>query len=153
MRSLILLVVAFVLGFLVLGFLVRTIDSPEPVPAAEAPSGSAAEGTPVFSWEYETSENSDGIPETTITLAAAYPNGFVERKEIDTVEGSCNDYPEPDADVYENSTMIICYYAGLGRYYKVVTSGDEYLVQRRIFEEASPDYDPPVTDFETIATF
>lgn len=153
MRSLIALAVALLLGFLLLGFVIRTIDSSKEAPATETRTESEPQGAPSFSWEYESLEGEDGIPETRIMLAVTYPNGFVERKEVDTVEGSCNEYLEPDEDVYEGSTMIICYYAGLGRYFKVVNSGDEYLVQRRIFEEASPDYDPPITDFETIATF
>ncbi len=49
--------------------------------------------------------------------------------------------------------MIICYYAGLGRYYKVVEDRDGYAVQRRVFEEASPDYDPPPQAYETVVRF
>lgn len=81
-------------------------------------------------------------------------NGTSQTKEIDTIEGSRNEYVSPDADVYAQSEMIICYYAGFGRYYKVVASGNgTYSVQRREFEEASPHYTPLVASFETIVVF
>lgn len=109
-------------------------------------------GVPVFEWTYQTFTQ-DEIPRTTISLKARYSGGTVQKKEIDTIQGGCNAYSEPDADVYQGSEMIICYYAGLGHYYKVVESEDEYLVQRKVFEEASPEYDPPIENFQTIAQF
>lgn len=110
------------------------------------------EGAPIFEWSYESSTE-DEIPRTTISLTAIYPDGERESKKIQTIEGGCNEYVSPDSDVYENSSMIICYYAGLGHYFKVVEAGGKFNVQERIFEEASPDYSPPVTGYETIATF
>lgn len=111
-----------------------------------------ADAAPIFIWSYEPTPDTD-IPRTIITLNAARADGRIEAKEIDVVEGECNEYPDPDADVYADSTMIICYYAGLGRYYKVVEGEGGYLVQRKVFEEASPEYDPPIQQFETIARF
>lgn len=110
------------------------------------------EGKPVFTWSYSSFEKNE-IPRTTISLSARYENGFVVTKMIDTIEGGCNEYQERDVDVYAGSSVIICYYAGLGRYFKVVENGSIYEVKRKEFEEASPDYNPPVRTFETIATF
>jgi hypothetical protein len=107
---------------------------------------------PSFQWSYQEFEESE-IPRTTITLTARSSDGVSQTKEIDTIEGGCNEYAEPDVDAYSTSTMIICYYAGLGRYYKVVEQDGTYLVQRKIFEEASPDYVPVQNEFETIASF
>lgn len=114
---------------------------------------SEPQGEPTFSWSYSTDESGE-IARTKITLRAMYFDGTSRTKEIDTVDGTCNTYPSPDDDVYPKSDQIICYYAGFGLYYKVVATGNgTYSVQRREFEEASPDYSPPVTGFETIVVF
>lgn len=110
------------------------------------------EGKPLFTWSYASFEK-DEILRTTISLTARYANGFATTKVIDTIEGTCNEYENRDADVYSESSMIICYYAGLGRYFKVVERENLYEVKRKEFEEASPDYNPPVRTFETVATF
>jgi len=109
-------------------------------------------GEPTFSWSYATDETGE-IPRTRITLRAMYFDGTSRMKEIDTVDGTCNVYPSPETDVYPKSEQIICYYAGLGHYFKIVAQDGKYLVQKRTFEEASPDYTPPVTNFETIVVF
>lgn len=106
-----------------------------------------------FEWVYEPMGEKEGIPQTTISLVGHYTDGTSEKNQIDKIEGGCNEYSNPDKDVYKGSTEIICYYAGFGRYYKVVQSGERYLVQRKEFEEASPDYNPPIQDFKTIAQF
>jgi hypothetical protein len=121
------------------------------VPVGEGVPQETSQGKPTFSWKYATDESGE-IPQTTISLIASYPARGAT-KVIDTIEGTCNAYVSPDADVYAQSEMIICYYAGFGRYYKVVEKNGIYQVQRREFEEASPDYNPPVASFETIATF
>lgn len=120
---------------------------PQPEPIVQAPKGA-----PAFAWTYREFEQEE-IPRTAISLEATYPDGTTLTKEIDTIEGGCNEYPEPDADVYPASTEIICYYAGFGRYYKVVEGEGGFLVQRKEFEEAAPDYDPPVQEFATLVRF
>lgn len=109
-------------------------------------------GAPTFEWTYAPFEK-DFIPYNVVSLTATYPGSETRTKEIDTIEGGCNEYVNPDKDVYPKSTEIICYYAGFGRYYKVVPEGSEYLVKRKEFEEASPDYNPPIPDFMTIEKF
>lgn len=109
-------------------------------------------GIPTFTWSYKSSTIGD-IPQTEISLTAKYEDGNSVTKVIDTVEGNCNEYEDADADTYERSSMIICYYAGLGRYFKVVADGAGYTVLRKIFEEASPEYDPPTHQYEAIASF
>lgn len=122
----------------------------EPAPVGVSNS---APGKPTFIWTYTAFEAAD-IPQTKVGLIATYPDGTRRTKDIDTIEGNCNAHPSPDSDVYAQSEMIICYYAGFGRYYKVVDIGSGvFAVQRREFEEASPDYNPPIADFETIAEF
>lgn len=110
------------------------------------------QGEPIFTWVYATDESGE-IPRTKISLRAMYFDGVSRTKEIDTVDGTCNVYPSPETDVYPKSEQIICYYAGLGHYFKIVAQDGKYLVQKRTFEEASPDYTPPVTNFETIVVF
>lgn len=124
-----------------------TVDS-VPTPQAETPVLKEAS----FEWIYTYSSKSD-IPRTGIDLRATYRDGTTETKHVDDIEGGCNEYEEKDRDTYPKSQMIICYYAGLGRYYKVVKQEHTYLVQRKEFEEASPDYSPPKQEFQTIAEF
>jgi hypothetical protein len=107
---------------------------------------------PTFSWQYAMSER-DGIPRTLIRLEARYEDGSTFTRDIDSVDGTCNEYPNAHADVYEKSTMIICYYAGLGHYYKVVEGDDRFQVMRQIFEEGSPDYQPAQEPFTVVAEF
>lgn len=111
------------------------------------------EGLPTFSWKLDYTDETE-YPETTLFLTATYENGVANTKEVDTAQGSCNTYDNPkNEEVYKNSEMIICYYAGLGHYYKILQSENKFLVQRRVFEEGSPEYTPVVLPFETIKTF
>lgn len=109
-------------------------------------------GAPIFSWEYSPINDRD-FPKTQVVLTATYPDNTRISKHIDTPDGSCNEYTSPDADIYPRSTMIICYAAGLGHYYKVVQDKGAYLVQRKTFEEGSPEYTPPELPFKTIERF
>ena len=129
-------------------FFVRPIGEP----VAPAPEVPAARGPATFTWSYRQFER-DSIPYSRISATATYADGSTETKEIDTIEGSCNVYEERDKDVYEKSDMIICYYAGLGRYYKITEAETGYEIERRIFEEGSPEYEPPTLPYEAIATF
>lgn len=122
--------------------------SPEPMLG----DGTAPTGNPTFTWKFSPHDEGE-IPYTDIALEARYPDGTQRVAQLGTIEGGCNAYEPKDADAYERADMLICYYAGLGRYYKVVATGREYLVQRRIFEEGSPEYEPPVREYETIARF
>ena len=110
---------------------------------------------PSFHWGYEQlgKAGEDEIPRAKVSLTARYADGTETTKEIDTIDGSCNTYTDYEPGIYPRSQMIICYYAGFGRYYKVVESEGAYLVQRREFEEATPDHDPPQQEFQTIARF
>lgn len=147
----------FVLGAVLLVLFVSIASSllvrnPRQEPLVEERAAQAPAGEPTFSWSYRSSERA-GIPETDIILSAAYENGTTQTHVIDRIEGGCNEYEPRDSDAYERSTMIICYYAGLGRYYKIVERSDRYTVERKIFEEASPDYDPPRQEYEVVWQF
>lgn len=125
------------------------------LPSAKVSDGvvttsTVSRGKPTFEWSYKPFEK-EGIPYTTISLTAKYQDGTSDTKQVDEIDGECNAYETLDADVYVGSTMIICYYAGFGRYYKVVESEGKYAMQRKEFEEGSPEYDPPVLPYETIA--
>lgn len=145
------------LGLILVAFLTYAFY-PMPDRESEAilrgePAGAALRAKQTFAWSFRSFEI-DGIPRTAISLTARDIAGASSvTKDIDEIEGGCNDYPEPDADLYQYSTMIICYYAGLGRYYKVVESGTGFAVMRLVFEEAGPDYDPPIQQYEVIERF
>lgn len=109
----------------------------------------------VFTWKYEDDDalNPDGVPQTNVILEAVYPEGAVERKQIDTVPSSCSDLPELEDGSVLHATSIQCYGAGLGSRYKVTKGETAYLIQRKIFEEATPDYSPPPQAYEVVAEF
>ena len=110
---------------------------------------------PVFIWKYEKDDsfNLDGNPKTNVFLEAKYSNGEIQNKLIDTTPGGCNDLPDADKDSVPNSTNIQCYYAGLGYRYKITKGEKLYLVERKTFEEASPNYKPPFNEYKVISEF
>ena len=108
-----------------------------------------------FIWKYEEADslNLDGIPNTNIFLEVKYENGIIQNKLIDTTAGSCNDLPDIKEDSVPNSTIAQCYSAGLGYRFKVVKGESSYLVMRKKFEEALPDYTPPSYEYEVVSEF
>lgn len=112
-------------------------------------------GLPVFVWKYEKDDslNPDGQPNTNIFLEAKYPSGITETKLIDTTPGSCNDLPESDIDTVPGSTNIQCYSAGLGYTFKITKGENSYIIKRKIFEEASPEYNPPLQEYQVVSEF
>lgn len=107
---------------------------------------------PVFTWKYEYDEtvNLDGLPQTNVCLEAVY-EGKVMSKFIATVPGGCNDLPEKENDSAPNSSVAQCYAAGYGDRFKVTKGKQSYLVMRKVFEEGSPDYTPPVQEYSVVA--
>ncbi len=133
------------------GWLTRAPQKPNP----------AERGMAQFGWSYRSVVENE-IPYTDVSLIATYENGESKVKNLGKVEGSCNDYMTPDSDSYEKSQMIICYGAGIGSYFKVVATGSEYAVQRKVFEEALPEQSTSTTTtasstatsaYETVASF
>lgn len=143
-----LVLIIFIIGTVLLYLLLLTPKNVAPT----TPTVVLPIGDPVFTWQY-TYITSGDFPKTHVALTATYPDETTIKKEIDSPDGSCNEYANPDKDIYKDSTMIICYAAGLGHYYKVVRVNNEYLVKRKTFEEGSPEYTPPNLPFETIAKF
>lgn len=109
---------------------------------------------PTFTWSFQESDtlSLDGLPETQVMLAITDTHGTTQTKIIDTIPGGCNeiDASEEDTDIVQGTEKIQCYYAGLGHWYKIVQGEDSYAVERKTFEEASPAYDPPTYEYETI---
>lgn len=140
------IVVVLVVGYKAYNRPVVTTDT------VSAPTQVSPKGKPVFTWEYSYDEKGE-FPKTHLSLVATYENDVVIEQAIDTPDGSCNVYETKDSDVYADSEMLICYAAGLGNYYKIVSVNDTYLVQRKTFEEASPEYNPPIQSYQTIAQF
>ena len=108
-----------------------------------------------FAWRFEQAEslNLDGIPETDIFLDITYQGGEVQTRLIDTVPSSCNEVPDAESDSVEGTTNIQCYGAGLGYRFKITKSEESYRVERMMFEEALPAYNPPVYEYETVIEF
>jgi len=98
---------------------------------------------PTFTWSFRKTPGGD-IAMTEITLTTTYPNGTKRSQIIETVDGSCNDVDTSEKDMYAKSNMVVCYYSGFGINYKIVKDAKGYVVMRKEFEEATPDYNPPV---------
>ncbi len=149
-------VVVSILLALGLGVFVYKTYFTTPVNTEVPTQGNTTQVEPLaFIWRYEKAStlNSDGLPKTNVFLEAVYPNGSIDRKLIDTRDGGCNDLPDSDADSVAISHDAQCYAAGLGYHYKVTKGETSYLVQRKKFEEASPDYTPPVSAYEVVGEF
>lgn len=110
---------------------------------------------PVFSWVYEIVPHED-YPKTKVSLNLDDGSEVPSTYSIETVVGSCNIV---DTDSYavgdnvhlaENSSPILCYYAGFGRVFRVIELENQYAIQGKNLEEGSPDYTPPDFEFETI---
>lgn len=110
---------------------------------------------PVFTFRFveDDSLNLDGRPQTNIYLDAKYPDSTVLSKLVDTTPGSCNSLPDSNEDIVPNSSIIQCYSAGLGYRFKITKGRESYLVLRKIFEEALPDYTPPLYEYEVVSEF
>jgi hypothetical protein len=109
-------------------------------------------GTPVFSWKYEADDslNGDGLPQTNVYLEVSYSSLEKTSRLIATVPGSCNDLPDREKDSALNSSVAQCYAAGYGDLFKVIKGERSFMVMRKVFEEASPEYDPPVQPYKVV---
>lgn len=150
----IIVVIVFIIGYFVFSKISPKNQVNDDLVSSEVVNEIVPTGKPVLTWDLQYTDETE-YPETTLSLKATYENDVIITKEIDTAQGSCNVYDNPKKEViYEKSEMIICYFAGLGHYYKIVENQEgKYDVQRRIFEEGSPDHNPPVLPFETIVQF
>lgn len=144
-----------IIGIGVFAYVTYFLDSPLKEIPNETYIGDEQNELSTFAWRFEeaSSLNLDGIPETDIFLDATYSDGTVETKLTDTVSSSCNELPEAEEDSVSNSTVIQCYGAGLGFLFKITMGDGKYFVERKQFEEASPEYEPPVSEYEVIAEF
>lgn len=112
-------------------------------------------GAPTFSWRFEEAEtnNLDGNPQTNVFLTATYADGTNNETLVDTVDGDCS---ELEGEGYEGDVSdtgrVQCYYAGLGQRYRITDGQEEYVIERKLFEEALPDTTPPNYEWEVIST-
>lgn len=101
---------------------------------------------PLFSWRFEEAGtlNPDGNSQTEVLLTVTYPDGAVNEQRVDTVDGDCNVLADEDHAVQ-------CYYAGLGQRYRITEEDGSFVVERKYFEEALPDIEPPEQEWEVVA--
>lgn len=103
-----------------------------------------------FAWLYEDSSEVDALfPKADVSLIISREDGTKDEQKIATVEGSCNEMPV-ETPLALNSKQLLCYYAGFGYQFRVISTDTGYEVQQRELEEASPDYNPPIAEFKTI---
>lgn len=110
---------------------------------------------PVFAWKFENDStlNPDGNPRTNVVLEAKYNDGMTRRERIDTVDSSCSELSDKEADSLANTKDVQCYGAGLGFRYKITKGESSYLIMRQMFEEALPDTEPVQYQYVTVAEF
>lgn len=146
--------VLIVLGLIVFGIKTYVYDNrtTEMLPVAENFKKSEAIS---FNWNFTQADslNPDGNPETNIFLEIGYSDLSVLSKLIDIVPMSCNLLEDTKEITALKSKVIQCYGAGLGYLFKVTKGENSYKVERKTFEEASPEYVPPVSEYEVIAEF
>ncbi len=140
---------------LVLGIGIFALKSHAPAPAAHEPVAEDLTEAPAFAWTFADSAslNLDGNPQTDVFLTATHADGTVETKQVDTVPGGCSVLPDLEEGSIEGAPAAQCYYAGLGQRYRIVEGDREYAVERKVFEEASPEHEPPQEEYERVASF
>lgn len=116
---------------------------------------SSAGTPPAFAWSFEQDDslNADGLPQTNVYLTAKYADRRSVSKLVATAPGSCNELPDFKGVKLASTKAIQCYAAGYGDIFKIVKGDSSYLIQRKEFEEGSPEYNPPVQPFKTVAEF
>ena len=133
--------------------------NPQPEVGAQVPKVTIPKKTTTpplsFTWIFEKapSLNPDGINQTNVVLEVKYVDGTVVRKNIDTVDGSCNEVDKADANITASSTQIQCYAAGFGQWFKVTKGKTGYEVKRKNFEEATPEQTPTKYEYEVLTEF
>ena len=127
----------------------------EPQTTTETPKPLSTEA-PIFEWKFEKAEtlNPDGLPAVEVYLQAAY-GGDAIAKLISTEPGGCNVVKDDtkEKDIAADSSVALCYAAGAGARFKVVKGESSYKVMKQEFEEGSPEYNPPIQSYKTIAEF
>lgn len=145
------------LVFLLIFFIIKTyFSNPKEVVISPEILDSTKSEAISFDWKYEKSDslNLDGNPNTNVLLEIKYENGIIQNKLIDTVPMGCNILPDTKEEIIApNSTITQCYGAGLGYWYKITKGNDSYKVERKTFEEALPDFEPPLYQYEVISEF
>ena len=149
-------VFAFVLVVALGFFLVKTyVWPPAPAIAPETKSEEAAASREpsAFAWRFEKADsmNPDGNPETDVLLDIAYTDSTIESVLIDTTPGNCNELPDPEEQRVEGTGVVQCYAAGLGYRYKITKGESSYLIERKEFEEGSPEYVPVVQEYKIVS--
>jgi hypothetical protein len=146
-------------GILFLGIFIGTkieIEHTEPVTSIEVP----LERPPIdlaplpivdFAWKHTLIDAQAEYPKSTVSLVISRSDGTKEERTVATVDRSCNEMPV-DTKLAFNSQQLLCYYAGFGYQFRVISSNGSYEVQQKEIEEASPDYNPPIAEFKTLFT-
>lgn len=146
-------ILVLVIGFFTIRFLDQKrsaeIRENEDVEVADSQDSSPKS----FEWKFEDSDslNLDGQPNTDVFVGVTYESGEGKAFLVDTQSGGCNALDSADKDNALGSKNAQCYGAGLGFTYKITKGEDSYLVKRKQFEEALPDFNPPATQYEVIS--
>jgi len=142
-------ILVIIVGF----FTIRFLDQKRSAEISENEDVEVVDSNPEsFEWKFEDADslNLDGQPNTDVFVEVTYESGEVRDVLVDTQPGGCNTLDSADEDNALGSKNAQCYGAGLGFTYKITKEEDSYLVKRKQFEEALPDYNPPVIVLDQI---
>lgn len=145
--------VFFALLVIIGGVVVYTVYH-TPEKEAEVPSTTYTQTTaPVaFAWRYEkaNSLNPDGNLNTDVFIDITYADGSRGSTFVALSHGGCADLPDSKEERVAGTHVAQCYGAGLGYYFKITKGESSYRVERKMFEEGSPEYNPPEQPYEVI---
>ena len=156
MNKTIVVVVALVLiGVLVALYAGRDTNEVVPENPLVVAENDEVTGVPTFAWRFTsaTTTNGDGQSQTNVFLTASQGGKNTELF-VDTVDGGCSEIADEtqEGDI-SNTGKVQCYYAGLGQQYRITLREEIYLVERKLFEEATPDVEPTEYVWEVAAEF
>lgn len=102
-----------------------------------------------FNWSFRPIDTTPEYPQTKVSVIVLRADGTEQETFLSNVDGTCNQMPV-ETVLALGSKQILCYFAGFGYQFRVIAARDGYEVQRKEIEEGSPEYTPPVAEFETV---
>ncbi len=102
-----------------------------------------------FTWSHKVTDTNADYPRSTVSLLVLRDDGSRQERMISTVDGSCNELRDNQLGAL-GTPELLCYYAGFGYQFRIVSTAEGYDVQQKEIEEATPDHNPPMGEFKTI---
>jgi hypothetical protein len=152
MKTFLVILILAIAGFVTFGHRHEIAPRPEEMTVSGEEQVAQQSAVTGFTWSAAAQESDPrDIFWSDVYLTVDHADATSEKKYIATVQGSCNEL-DADTRLALDSKLFQCYAAGFGDKFRVIESGDAYLVQRQEFQEASPEDTSPNPQFKTILT-